>query len=195
MTEEQEAYQSLIPITADEYMERFYTCRKEAFRLETLPEFCVVDEKETFSKFKNGQITPDADYNADWHTVIAAICQRDAIIHRLRVIPEPMTDYFRYQVNWGYIGNIAAGDRVVTVPNLDVKTLDLPIVKDFWLFDDTECILVEYDLRGAYLGANLVAEKYIPCYVAVKNALLKQAVDIRTTAAWTEATTNLNPAQ
>jgi hypothetical protein len=94
-------------------------------------------------------------------------------MQRVRIVQTPLTEYQRFQLSWGYPENTAAGEEIYI---LDKEPPGLLSV-DFWLFDDEQVIVLEYDDEGRFLRP-VVAETVAP-YRQARDMALKSSVPFR----------------
>lgn len=141
-------------LTIDEFRTRADTYTKSAFRLETLQTFTVQGEQEPLARFLAGEDMP-ADYNARSHQRLRERVARGMTLTKVKLIRRPLTDYQRFSLAWGIPGNEAAGmqHRIIDVTDREV---DLPEI-DFWLYDDSEVVVLVYDEKGVPRFADLIA--------------------------------------
>lgn len=183
----QRLYSELARITPEEFSNVFGSIESGAFRLELLQQFRVSDEDEPFRQFRSGKTAPPEGYNSGWHRMLSDYVNRGIRFERVRYIVEPPSDYIGFQLNWGYKPNIKAGDKVFLLNDdisMDTLATHVPILKDFWVFDDKECIILEYDITGRYLGASKVPQSVVSYYVNLKRFALDNSSDIQQTALW-----------
>jgi hypothetical protein len=77
---------------------------------------------------------------------------------RVRVIREPLTDYTRFQLAL-YPRMIATGDDIrIIVANENEPALP---DHDYWLFDDRDLWIMEYEGAGTFMGARLVEDEAV----------------------------------
>ncbi len=57
----------------------------------------------------------------------------------------------------------------------DVSFSLVSIVKDYWLFDQHDCFLMEFDFRGDFLGALKIPETYVASYVELSATLIQRS--------------------
>lgn len=143
------------------WWDKFDTFKKEAFRLETLPEYSIDADRERFEAYLSGEMFPQEKYlKGDWHKTIAAATARAAAFRRVHVVPKELNPYLRFEIEWGYCYNAQFVDdiRIMSwekVTNLIVKEK----LYDFWLFDEEELVQMEYGAKGEFLGAGLVEKR------------------------------------
>ena len=126
-----------------------------AFRLETRPIYDVASEREEYEGFlATGRLSiPDVD---SWLTRVRSFRASGRWIGRVHVLHRPLTDYLRYELAV-YRHTAAAGE--------DIRILDLTSQpdpglpgQDFWLFDETLVVRMDYDDHGAQLGRELLED-------------------------------------
>lgn len=156
--------------------------RYSAFRLETLQDYGGSGEDEEIAAFLTGQPRPPLDpEHEQWASVLAAHRRAGRIVQRVHVVTEPISDYARWELTWGYAPSVEAGEdiRIVPVREGEGWPLDVPR-RDFWLFDARELYDMHYDPDGMWLGVELVTD---PARVAAachwRDAALHHAVPWR----------------
>lgn len=176
----------LTNVSFDEFMACFQKMKKSAFRLEMLEEYNVDSEKESFLKFLGGEKFPPLGYNKDWVDLINRSVQRGIDFRRVRLIRNPIKDYVKFEVSWAYKVNMSGGDKVGIIESDGLPNFksDVPILKDYWLFDDEHCYIMEYDFVGRFLGISRVPEKASKKYVDLKYEAISSSQDIKQTQLW-----------
>lgn len=150
----------------------FDSYQREAFRLETLPSYGVGSEQAEYEKFlATGKLDiPDDD---PWLTRIRHYRQTGRWIGRVHIISRPLTDYLRYEFTV-YRRTVQAGEDVRILDLTDQPNPGLP-AQDFWLFDDTAIVRMDYDPDGIQLGRELLEDANPAPYVAWKQLALEYA--------------------
>ncbi|MQA78370.1 MAG: hypothetical protein GEV10_07815 [Streptosporangiales bacterium] len=69
-----------------------------------------------------------------WHELVRESVARGVTWRRLRVVPEPLTDYLRWEHHITTAVNVEAGEEVRWLPRRRASGLLLP-GNDLWLFD------------------------------------------------------------
>ena len=159
-------------MTPDELGKLFESFRYSAFRLECLPSYDVTedDEAEALQLFRHGRPEPPWRKDRAWLQTVRAAKQRGAQMQRVRLVESPLTNYQRFQCAWGYPANVTAGEDIRI---LDHRPSGLLAV-DYWLFDDTTAVVLEYDDAGRFL-VPVVAETLQP-YQQARDIALRLAV-------------------
>lgn len=150
----------------------FNSYRREAFRLETLPVYNVSKEQVELENFlTSGRLDiPDED---PWLTRVRRFRQTGRWIGRVHVICRPLTDYLRYEFAV-YRHTVAAGEDVRILDLTDRPNPGLP-AEDFWLFDDTAIVRMDYKPDGTQLRRELLENVDPAPYVAWKRLALRHA--------------------
>lgn len=138
---------------------QFTSYEEEAFRLECYPEYRVSGEWDIFQDYlKTGAVPandPDFEsYLADVKMMIAKGCRHI----RTRILPEPMTDYVRFETKFGYVRNAEAGSDVRMIPHDHPLAPEWKSFNDFWLFDRKRLFHMKYEEDGSYIGAELCTD-------------------------------------
>lgn len=157
----------LTPVPLHEFGARFATFRRRAFRFESLPEYGVDEERPFLAAFLRGEACPPS-FNADWLNIVGAARDRGALIERVRYVgTPPYSQYLRFEVQWGYRRSATIGESVRCLEQDALRELSrrVPILKDFWLFEDQDCYLMDYDVTGRFLGVAQVPNSALPLYV------------------------------
>ncbi|MFZ0119204.1 MAG: DUF6879 family protein [Pseudonocardiaceae bacterium] len=141
----------------DDYFE---LARTDIFRLETLQTYGNSGEDAALAAFEAGEphlITPG---KREWIALVTERTAAGCTMHRVHVVTEPITDYLRFELNWGYAPNDKAGERIgiIPVPPGEPWPTELPERTDFWLFDLTVLYVLRYDQNGAWHSTEQVTE-------------------------------------
>jgi hypothetical protein len=144
-----------------------------AFRLETYPAYDVADEREEYEDFlSSGSLRiPDDD---PWITRVRHFRATGCWIGRVHRLRRPLTDYLRYEFA-GYRYTVAAGEDVRILDVTDQPDPGLPS-EDFWLFDDTSVVRMDYDDQGRQLGRELLEDTDPAPYVEWQRIALAHAL-------------------
>lgn len=177
------------PFSLQQFSELFSKMERFAFRLEMLEFFTIPDEASFFARYRRGEKQPPEGFNNDWVKTIRAAVERGVDFSRVRLVREPIHEYLKFEIAWGYRVNVPAGEKtfVISFDLLPFKT-EVPILKDFWLFDESVCFLMEYDFIGRFLGVSKVKSKFIDPYVKLRKELLQRSLPIQKSPLWKFAT-------
>ncbi|WP_372409108.1 DUF6879 family protein [Streptomyces luteireticuli] len=139
-----------------EWREVFDSFQRNAWRFEVQPAYTMPKEAANVERFLRGEPKP-VDHNSAWHARVQGYRAAGKRIGRVRVVRRPLTNYQRYQFAWGIPGNVAAGEDIRI---LDVTDNDhgLPLGgRDWWLFDDSTVVHLNYRADGTQIGRALHA--------------------------------------
>lgn len=161
-------------ISREELNSLFETCKTECFRLETYPEYRVAGEKPVVDAYMRGELgPPDSNMYESWENVLAAAHERGAAFRRVHIMPERITPYLRYALEWGYTRTGAAGEEVFFLPESRVSgVLTRNGRTDFWLFDRETAVLYSYGPNGEYQGIGRGNPRDLAHFQAVRDAAL-----------------------
>lgn len=126
----------------------FETFEKYAFRLEALPQYLVVDEKEAFDTFKKTGNVQSSD--SDWLDTVRQNTTRGKNMDRLRLFSEKLSDYERFETQ-RYAGP-KGGERIRTALRKDNAD---NYKYDFWFFDDKWIAQINYEEDGTFVNFDI----------------------------------------
>ncbi|MGW3113531.1 DUF6879 family protein [Streptomyces sp. NPDC001091] len=153
--------------------ERFKTFEREAFRLEILDHYNIPSSAENLRAFLAGESQP-SDYNAGWVETVSAATRAGKRMYRVHIVSRPLTDYLRYELGWGYVKNMTAGEEFFILDTTD-KSNPLEGVPDFWLFDENAPVVMNYDEAGTFLGPEFLPAERAAEFVSARDAALAHA--------------------
>jgi hypothetical protein len=135
----------------------FESFRSTAFRLECLPAYAVTedDEAQAFRLWLAGERPQQKE--REWPKLCASAVAARKSMQRVRLVTQPLSEYLRFEMEWGYLANVAAGEDIRILDHEPAGLLKV----DFWLFDDAIAIVLEYDDQGQFVRA-VVAETVEP---------------------------------
>ena len=127
--------------------------RLSLFRLETLDRYDDGSDGDDFGRYMAGEPGPDPERKARWHKVLQADLERiGERTRRVHVVRSPLSDYLRYEFEWGYAHNLACEDiRILDLAEKPDMSA-LAETGDFWLIDRERAAVMCYDSDGRYLG-------------------------------------------
>lgn len=145
-----------------EYFDTHFS--RTAFRLEALDVYDVSTDGGDVERYLRGEPEPDPGRKQPWLDHLRA--EREAGKHRSRVHVwrSPLNDYLRYECEWGYVPNAAAGEDIRILDLAETPQPDGLIVREFWLFDDRDVLLMHYDDQGRFVGGEPLDERETPKY-------------------------------
>jgi hypothetical protein len=137
-------------VTPAELGKLFETFAASAFRLETLAAYNVPEEAESLRCWREGKSPPLWQKDREWLAMVRQATAAGKSMQRVRVVRQPLSDYVRMELEWGYPDNIANGEDIRI---LELGTDGVPgmVDHDYWLFDDATVVRLEYTDDGSFI--------------------------------------------
>ena len=160
-------------LDGEQWRSFFDAFQRTAFRLETYPIYDVVSEREEYEHFlySGSLCIPDDD---PWITRVRHFRATGRWIGRVHTLRRPLTDYLRYEFAV-YRYTVAAGEDVRILDVTNQPDPGLPS-EDFWLFDDTSIVRMDYDGQGKQLARELLEDTDPAPYVQWQRIALAHAL-------------------
>lgn len=160
-------------LRSDELGALFRNFQRSAFRLETLPAYNMAGEQEEYQKFLAGE-KPPADLHYGWLDIVSGHLSAGRSMQRVRLVARPLSDYIRYEFEWGFQFNVRAGEDIRILDVTD-RMVDLP-EQDFWLFDESTVVHLNYDQTGATVSREQVDAPDLGKYLSWRDVALSESV-------------------
>jgi len=142
-----------------EFGDLFQSFRRSAWRLETLPEYRTGrEEEEEIRRFLAGDDPPEPDEpELRWQDIIRSHLAAGRRMGRVHLIRGDLTDYLRWEIQWGYPPHAKAGEdiRILHVGEGELPELG---TEDFWLFDDALVVRMLYGPNGEWPGQAVLTD-------------------------------------
>jgi uncharacterized protein DUF6879 len=166
-------------VTPDDLGRLFTSFRHSAFRLETLPAYLIDGEAESLQLWREGQPEPAWRKDRPWLATVRAATAAGKFMERVRVVRRPLSEYVRFELDWGYPANVEAGEdiRILELGRDD----QLPWIPDpargydFWCFDAVTVVRLEYDGAGRFIRPVDVSDNEVP-FIACRDYAIHRAV-------------------
>lgn len=138
---------------------REHFCRT-AFRMETLQQYEVASDGTDFARYLAGEPGPTPERKEPWLNRLRSERERGLQRSRVRLVTHPVSDYTRFECEWGYVPNTDAGEAVAILDVADLTIGEETIRRwqehgDFWLIDGEHVVEMQYDPHGQFIGAVL----------------------------------------
>lgn len=140
-------------VRGPEFGRLFDECRHTAWRLEVRERYSSAHEDGPFMDWQAGR-QPDMQWLAPWLDKMKVATSTGKRIERVRLVPEPLTKYLRWE-HWTCQFNIEAGEDIRYLPRSSAP--DLPN-HDFWLFDSSILGILRFDDHDRFLGLELITD-------------------------------------
>ncbi|KUO19002.1 DUF6879 family protein [Streptomyces dysideae] len=160
-------------LDGDEWEAYFRDFKRSAFRLEVHQTYTMPGEAATFGAFLAGEPMPDG-FNARWHQTIREHAAAGRTMTRAKIVRQPLTPYSRYSFSWGVPTNVAAGEDYRVIDLTDGSNPGLP-EQDFWMFDETTVVHLNYRPDGTQINRELITGDITP-YLEWKRIALAESV-------------------
>jgi hypothetical protein len=157
-----------------QYIDEHFT--RTLFRLETLPQYLVDSDGEDYRHYVAGLPGPTMSRKEPWLDTLRAEHERGLYQHRVHVWRGPLTDYLRYECEWGYAYNADAGEDIRILDTSEQRKPAAVLDEDFWLIDDTDVVKMHYDPEGRLLGGSIAEPGEIQQYRDARDAAWQAAV-------------------
>jgi len=152
----------------DGYFATYHT--RDAFRWEGLAYYDVDSDDNDYVRYLRGEPEPDAAGKSEWLDQLRSDSAAGRSWRRVHILRTPLSDYLRYECEWGYVQNVAAGEDVRIV-DLTEQSLPDPFPDhDFWLLDGQHVVRMHYDSRGRFVGASVPAVDDVALYRQARDA-------------------------
>ena len=155
-----------------DYIDAHFT--RTAFRLEALDAYDT--DGGDLARYLSGKDELNADYKSGWLQQLRDDTAAGKQWSRVHVLSSPLNDYLRYECEWGYAYNVAAGEHVGII---DLSEQEVPTdfsLGEFWLFDNEHILLMHYDAAGHFVGGEPLPAEQLPRYRAAMTAATDAAV-------------------
>ncbi|MET8344103.1 DUF6879 family protein [Streptomyces microflavus] len=138
-------------LAGEEWAARFEGFQREAWRLETLPQYLMPQEAEEFEAFRDGARVDPATVSNEYTDRLRRQVTQGKSQGRVHVVTRPLSDYLRFEFHHYYKAHSLAGEEIRI---LDVTNRPNPLGKaqDFWLFDSAEVVLMNYHSDGRQIS-------------------------------------------
>ncbi|MCD0450445.1 hypothetical protein LO762_14780 [Actinocorallia sp. API 0066] len=148
--------------------------KESAFRLELHQVYTMPDEQEEFERFKAGE-KPPKDLHYPWLDKVANAARTGRTIQRVHVVEQPLSDYLKYEFEWGYAFNVRSGEDIRILDLTGKPNPGLPD-HDFWMFDEESVVRMLYRPDGTQIGRELIGKPDIEMYRRYRDVALHGAV-------------------
>jgi hypothetical protein len=149
---------------------------REAFRLETLDRYAVPHEAETVRRYLTGASHEETEFARAWADYVGETTAKGVTYHRVHVVRSPLSEYLRYECEWGYTRYTQRGEHAYILDTAEVARPPEVPDYDFWLLDDAHVIRMHYDAEGGYRGAELLPPAAVTAHRRARDAALAAGV-------------------
>ncbi|MFZ3073933.1 MAG: DUF6879 family protein [Minisyncoccales bacterium] len=155
--------------------------KKNIFRLEGRIEYRLSGEQEDIAKWKQNDI--DSGKNKEWRGWQASLkkaLQKGIVVQRVRVAPKTLPDYIKFEISRWQKNPDKNGEQVLFLNENDYREIIAAYgfdPKDFWLFDDQNLLIFNYDKVGRFSGdISITNGGMVKRYCELKSKLLEKSI-------------------
>src|SRR5437764_486712 len=134
-------------MTAQPDMDELLRSSNQLFRLETLDRYRTGAEDEDYGRWSRGEPPPPVDGDPWFDKVVRATTLAGKQWRRVHMLRLPLTDYLRFELEYGYTRSEQAGERCYILEVPEGEPFPVALL-DFWLFDDLLAVRMDYDAEG-----------------------------------------------
>ena len=155
----------------------FDDIRQEAFRVETLPAYAVAAESAGLAAYLSGEPFQKSETGQQFNEFIRGQVEAGVTWRRVRVMRGPLTDYERWECEWGYAKSEQDGHRTFVIDLAEVRDPPRLPAYDWWMLDERVVLRFHYDQAGEFLGADAIDEpEQVTAHLCYRDAALGAAV-------------------
>jgi hypothetical protein len=146
------------------------------FRLETRDRYAVESDAGNVARYLAGEPAPSMAVKGPWLRRLEQERAAGKRRTRAHVLHSPLSDYLRYECEWGYAYTAAAGEEIFILDLAEVPRPDGLVDADFLLLDDAEVVLVHYNEDDQFIGAEPRPSAEVSTYRRCRDAAIAAAV-------------------
>jgi hypothetical protein len=155
-----------------EELDEYITLRhgRDLFRLETLRHYDVESDDDDLARYIRGESVPAAVAKGPWLEQLRREAAEGKHSRRVRVLVPPLSNYERYECEWGYTYNGDAGEdiRILELPSETERSEQLS--EDFYVVDGSFVLRMHYDDHGRFIGATEAPPEQLQRYLVIRDA-------------------------
>ena len=154
----------------------FDEARTEWFRLEALHSYSVGAEQARLGAYLAGESYESVPEPTAWYEEIRRRTDEGVVYRKVRVVQGPLSEYERWELEWGYAGSERHGQRTFIIDLAETpQPPELPGY-DWWMFDERVVLRFCYDDSGEFLGAEPIDDPgQVAAHVRYRDAALAAA--------------------
>ncbi len=160
-------------LDGEAWQARFSSFQTEAWRLETLPVYNVPQEAEELRAFAAGERIDPHTHSNSYTDDLKRVRLEGKSKGRVHIVTRPLSDYLRYEFMY-YLPHAWAGEDIRIMDVTD-RSNPLAGVQDFWMFDKSEVVLMNYEADGTQTNRQ-VFEGDVTLYIEYQRIALAESV-------------------
>lgn len=162
-----------MPLDGEAWQAKFRDFQSEAWRLETLPAYNVPQEVEEIRRFRAGERIDPRTHSNDYTEDLKRVRREGKSKGRVHIVSHPLSEYLRYEFMY-YLPHAWAGEDIRIMDVTD-RSNPLAGVQDFWMFDRSEVVLMNYESDGTQISREVYEGDAQP-YIEYQRIALAESV-------------------
>lgn len=155
--------------------------KQDLLRIQTLARYVSVSDGDDFERYLRGEAEPNAPHKRAWLDRLASDAEHGRIRRNVHIVEEPLSDYLRYQFEWCYTFNVAAGQDVCVLDtSSSPAAAHLAAGGDFAVLEGIDVARNNYRPDGTFRGAVQAQADAAAALAALAEAALVMAVPFTT---------------
>ncbi|MGH3937127.1 MAG: DUF6879 family protein [Pseudonocardiaceae bacterium] len=155
--------------------------RTDLLRVQTRTHYEVASDGEDYHRYLEGEVAPTATGKPEWLDRLRIDTTAGRLRRNVHIVCTPLTPYLRYQFEWCYLPNTAAGQ--------DIRVLDVTEVPaaaallragDLAIVEGQHVAQLRYGPNGEYQGAVATGADAVLGYVALTQVAWELATPFTT---------------
>lgn len=159
-------------------LEHLRAFRESVFRLEALDHYTSDAEDEAMRRYFAGEAMPPEPAD-EYDELVRATRAAGRSWQRVHAVTAP-TPYLRFEIDVYYAQTEADGEEIGILEHPHLASVFGEQPPDFWLFDESTVIEMQYDPTGRIGGTYVITEpQAVARYLQLRDTALRHAVPLR----------------
>ncbi|MFZ0121030.1 MAG: DUF6879 family protein [Pseudonocardiaceae bacterium] len=142
--------------------------RTDLLRAQTLTHYEVASDDEDYHRYLDGEAAPTATDKQDWLARLRTDTAAGRLRRNVHIVRTPLTPYLRYQFEWCYLPNTAAGQDIRVLDAAETPAAAALLrVGDLAIVEFHHVAQLRYSPSGEYQGAVATSADAAAGYVAL----------------------------
>lgn len=129
---------------------------RDLYRLEVRDRYNVYSDGEDVRRYLAGEPAPTWERKQEWLDQLAADTAAGLIRRKVHLVRGPLSDYERYEFEWGFALNVKAGEQVRVLELDQARAAPLTPVGDVVVVDHEHVARVCYDDDDRFVGTEVL---------------------------------------
>lgn len=125
---------------------------RDLFRLEVRDAYAVDSDGDDYRRYLSGHGEPNAADKAPWLAQLRSDTAAGKIWRKVHLVRGTLTDYERYEIEWGFLYNAAAGEQCRILEVSGARADQLAELGDFFVADGEHVLRNLYDEHDRFVG-------------------------------------------